>query len=82
MHTKTKTLQMTLVNAVKIMLFISYEQYYISVKLCRMAGSIHLFKITDMVVPENVKLNIWDIIEVDWKGVNVTLNGNTTNLPK
>ena len=25
---------------------------------------------------------IWDIIELDWKGVNMTLNGNKTNLPK
>ena len=33
-------------NAVKIMLFILDIQYYIPVKLCRTAGSIHLFKIT------------------------------------
>ena len=32
-------------NAVKIMLFISDAQYYMLVKLCRTAGSIHLFKI-------------------------------------
>ena len=31
-------------NAVKVMLFISDAQYYIPVKLCRAAGSIHLFK--------------------------------------
>ena len=43
-------------NAVKIMLFISDEQYYVPVKLCRMAGSIHLFKITGTLVPENVKV--------------------------
>ena len=30
-------------NAVKIMLFISDAQYYVPIKLCRMAGSIHLF---------------------------------------
>ena len=33
-------------NAVTIMLFISDAQYYISVKMCRTAGSIHLLKIT------------------------------------
>ena len=43
-------------NPVKIMLFISDEQYYVPIKLCRMAGSIHLLKITGTLVPENVKL--------------------------
>ena len=50
-----------------------------------MAGSIHLFKITGKLTPENVKLKrnkIWDIMEIDWKKVNVTLNGNKINLPK
>ena len=71
-------------NAVKIMLFISDAQYYVPMKLCRMAGGIQLFKITGTIVPENVKLKcnfIWDIIEIDWKGVNVTLNGDKVNLP-
>ena len=49
-----------------------------------MAGHMHLFKITGTLVPENVKLIqnfIWDIIEIDWKGVNMTLNENKVNLP-
>ena len=49
-----------------------------------MAGSLHLFKITRRLSPENVKLkrNIpQDIIELDWKEVNATLNGNKINLP-
>ena len=33
-------------NAVKIMLFISDTRYNVPVRLCRIAGSIHLFKIT------------------------------------
>ena len=33
-------------NIVKIILFISDVQYYVPVKLCKTAGSIHLFKIT------------------------------------
>ena len=72
-------------NAVTVMLFISDEQYYVPVKLCRTAGGIHLFKITGTLFPENVKLKwnlIRDIIELDWKGLNVTLNGNKINLPK
>ena len=35
-------------NAVKIMVFISDVQNYIPIKLCKTAGSIHLFKITSM----------------------------------
>ena len=72
-------------NAVKIMLFISNVQYYVRMKLCKTAGSIHLFKITGMLNLENVKLKqkyIWNIIEIDWKEVNVTLSGNKINLPK
>ena len=40
-------------NAVKIMLFISDTQYYVPVKLCRMAESIHLFNITGMLISYN-----------------------------
>ena len=50
-----------------------------------MTGSIYLFKITGMLTPENIKLKrniIWDVIELDWKEVNMTLNGNRINLPK
>ena len=44
-------------NAVKIMIFISDTQYYVPIKLCRTAGSIHLFKITGPLNPANIKLN-------------------------
>ena len=50
-----------------------------------MAGSIDLFQSMGTLTPENVKLKwnlIWDIIELDQKDVNVTLNGNEINLPK
>ena len=59
------------------MLFISDVQYYVPIKVCKTVESIHLFKITGMLKPENVKLKcncIWDII--DWNEVNVTFNGN------
>ena len=71
-------------NAVKIMLFISDAQYYIPVKMCRTAVSIHSFKITGKLIPDHIKLKrniLWDIIETDWKEVNMTLNGNKINLP-
>ena len=48
-------------NAVKIMLFISDAQYYGPVKLCRTAESIHLFKITGTLFPENVKLKQFNL---------------------
>ena len=43
-------------NVVKIMLFISDVQYYVPIKLCQTAGSIHLFKITGTIKPDNVTL--------------------------
>ena len=56
-----------------------------SVMLCLSACSIHLIKIIGKLICEYVKLirNIlWDIIEIGWKEVNMTLNGNKVNLPK
>ena len=72
-------------NIVKIMLFISDVQYYVPVKLCKIVGSIHLFKITEKITMDKVKLNkyyIWDVLEVDWSKVKVTCNGKVINLPK
>ena len=66
------------------MLFISHTQYYVPVKLCRVVGSIHLFKITGKLLPEHDQLNkhiLWYIMEIIWKEVNMTLNGNKINLP-
>ena len=71
-------------NAVKVMLFISDGQYYLPVNLCRTAASIHLFKITGKLTSEYIQLKrniIWDKIEIDWKEVSLTLNGNKVNLP-
>ena len=67
------------------MLFISDVQYYVPMKLCKTVGSIHLFKVAGTLLPEKVKAKwnyIGDIIEIDWKKVNVTFNGNKINLPK
>ena len=67
------------------MLFISDVQYYVPIKLCKTAGSIHLFKITGKLMPDKVKLYkhyIWDILEVDWSEIRVTFNGKVINLPK
>ena len=72
-------------NAVKIMVFILNVQYYVPIKSCKTARCIHLFRITGMLKSEKVKLNwnyIWDPLEIDWKEVNVTFNGNKVNLPR
>ena len=42
-------------NVVKIMMFISDMQNYVPIKLCKTAGSIHLFKIRGMLKPDNIK---------------------------
>ena len=67
------------------MLFISDVQYYVPLKLCKTAGSIHLFKITGILMSDKVKLKkcyIWDILEIDLKEVKVTFNGKAINLLK
>ena len=72
-------------NIVKIRLFILDVQYYVPVKLCKTAGSIHLFKIMGKIMMDKVKLNkyyIWDVLEIDWSKVKVTFNGKVINLPK
>ena len=67
------------------MIFISDVQYYVPIKLCKIAGNIHLFKIAGRLKPENIKLNknyIWDTLEIDWKKVTVTFSDNKINLPR
>ena len=67
------------------MMFISDVQNYVPIKLCKTAGSIHLFKIRCTLKPENIKLNknySWDTMEIDWKEVTVIFNDNKINLPR
>ena len=52
-------------NNTKILLFISNTHSYVPIKLCRVAGSIHLFSIKGRLNLENVKLRknwIWDVL--------------------
>ena len=72
-------------NVVKIMLFISNVQNYVPIKLCKTAGSIHLFKIKGTLKTRNIKLNknyLWDTLEIYWKEVTVTFNDNKIELPR
>ena len=43
-------------NNTKILLFISNAHSYVPIKLCRVAGSVHLFRIKGRLSPENVEL--------------------------
>ena len=72
-----------LFSNVKIIL--SDVQYYVLVRLCKIAGSIHLFKIIGRLMTDKVKLNkhyMWDILEIGWSEVKVTFNGKLISLPK
>ena len=71
-------------NNTRILLFISDTHSYVPIKPCRVAGSIHLFRIRGRLNPENVKFKknwIWDILEIDWSNVSITLNNNEIDLP-
>ena len=71
-------------NTIKIMIFISDIKSYVPIKLCKTSGSIHLFKLTGCINKENITLHknmLWDIMEIDWQPVTVTLSGNVINLP-
>ena len=72
-------------NNTKILLFLSNAHSYVPIKLCRVAGSIHLFRIKGRLKPDNVKLKkncIWDVLEIDWSDVRITLNDNEIHLPR
>ena len=71
-------------NNTKRLLFVSNTHSYVPIKLCRVAGSIHLFRIKGRLNLENVKLKknwIWDVLEIDWSNVSITLNNNKIDLP-
>ena len=62
-------------NVTKVMLFISNTRSYVPIKLCRIAGSIHLFRMRGRLNSENVKIKknwIWDVLEIDWSNVSIT----------
>ena len=71
-------------NMTKIMRFILNTTTYVAIKLWRIVGSIHLFKIRGRLTIENVRFKrnlIWDVLEIDCRNKGMTLNGNDINLP-
>ena len=72
-------------NVVKIVLFISDVQHYIPIKLCKMSGSPHLFKIMGTLNSEDIKLNkiyLWDTLEINWGKIKLSFNNNEIELPQ
>ena len=71
-------------NTIKTMLFISDIKSYVPIKLCKTSGSIHLFRLTGSINRENItvhKNTLWDMMEIDWRLIMITLSGNVINLP-
>ena len=69
---------------IKVMIFLSDIESYVPIKLCKTSGSIHLFKLAGSINKENITLHkntLWDIMEIDWQPVTVTLSGKVINLP-
>ena len=67
------------------MLFISDVQNYIPIKLCKISGSIHLFKIKGTLKARDIKLNrnyLWDTLEINWNKIILTFNDSKIDLPK
>ena len=61
-----------------------YKIIYL-LKLWKTAGGIHLVKITGTLRAKNIKLNkhyLWDTLEIDWKEVTQTFNGNKIDFPR
>ena len=71
-------------NMVKIKLFIADTESYVHLELNKLARNVHLFKLTGTLLLDNCTLKknwIWDILEVNWNDVRVTLNDRGINLP-
>ena len=59
-------------NTVTIMLFFSDIRQYVPVKLCKSAGSIHLFQLYGQLDSDQIILEkncLWHMIKIDWKEV-------------
>ena len=70
-------------NIVKIVLFISYVQHYIPIRICKTSGSLHLFKIIGTLTSEDVRLNknyLWDTLEINWDTIKLSFNSNKIEL--
>ena len=66
-------------NTVTVMLFFSDVKQYVTFKLCKTVGSIHLFQIYGQQTLDHITLErkyLWDLIKIDWGEV-FKLSNNT-----
>ena len=67
------------------MLFFSDIKQYVPVKVCKSAGSIHLFQLYGQLDSDQIILEkncLWDMKKIEWKEVFVTLNGTIIRMTK
>ena len=70
-------------NMVKIKLFLANTQSYVPLELNSAAGNVHLFQLSGALAIENFNLKknwIWDVLEINWNNISVTLNDREINL--
>ena len=71
-------------NMVKVNLFLADTQSYVPLELNNAAGNVHLFKLTGALHLENFTLKknwIWDVLEVNWNNICVTISDKEISLP-
>ena len=69
---------------VKIKLFLVDTESYVPLELNKLAGNVHLFKLTGVLSLDNVILKknwMRDVLEVNGNNVHITLNDKEINLP-
>ena len=69
---------------VKVKLFLAAKKSYVSLSLNQSARNMHLFKLMGELSPNNVILKknwIWDVLEVKWGNIHITLNDKEIHLP-
>ena len=70
---------------VKVKLFLVNDQSYIPLELNSAAGgNVHLFKLSGVLTVENFTLRknwIWDVLEINWDNICITLNEREISLP-
>ena len=64
------------------MLLVSNINSYVPVRLSKVTGSIHLFKLAGKLTKEDITLyrsTLWDILEIDWKSIILTVNAKVNS---
>ena len=71
-------------NMVTIKFCLADTESYVPLELNKLAGNVHLFKLTGDLSLDSVTLKkkwIWDVLEIDWNDVRIPLNDQEVNLP-